>query len=341
MGAQRKVIYRHRNINGIVKATICLCIVVVLCISLSSIAIAGVVGDYTITSEAAIIIDFDTGLVIYEHNADELRVPASMVKMIAVHVVFDEIRAGNITLDTLVEVTESTSEFSFSRAFSNVPLHLDSTYSIRELLDVVIVRSASAATIALGEALFGSEDALIRRMNQKASEHGIPAEFHDSWGGSPDNRISARGMAEMTRLLIMEHPEVLDFTSQVYVVFEEIEYNNTNALLVEYEGIDGFKTGFTNPAGWCFSGTAIINGRRIITITMGSIHGYRFPDTVTLLDYGFANYGITFANYFRDAVNPTDSDISVKNALMPISKFEIDLAQYFDILEIAIFLNDN
>ncbi|MCL2424740.1 MAG: D-alanyl-D-alanine carboxypeptidase [Oscillospiraceae bacterium] len=318
-----------------------MCIVIALCISLSSAAFAGVIGDYTITSEAAIIIDFDTGLVIYEHNADELRVPASMVKMIAVHVVFDAIRDGHITLDTLVEVSESTSEFSFNRAFSNVPLHLDSSYSIRELLDVVIVRSASAATIALGEALFGSEEALIRRMNQKALEHGIPAEFHDSWGGSPENRISARGMAEMTRLLIVEHPEVLDFTSQVYVVFEEIEYVNTNALLVDYEGVDGFKTGFTNPAGWCFSGTATLNGRRIITITMGSVRGYRFPDTVTLLDYGFDNYGAAFANYFRNTIRPIDFDIPVKNALMPISMFDIEMAQHFDIREIAIFLNEN
>jgi len=326
---------------NIVKSTISFIIIVALSVTFTTIALAREVGDYTITSEAAIIMDFDTGLVIYEFNADELRVPASMVKMVAVHVVFDAIRDGLITFDTVVEISESTSEFSFNRGFSNVPLHLDSTYTIRELLDVVIVRSASAATIALGEALFGSEEGLIDYMNQKAVELGIEAEFHDSWGGSPDNRISARGMAEMTRALIMEFPEVLEFTSQTSVIFEEIEYNNTNPLLIDYYGLDGFKTGFTNPAGWCFSGTAERDSRRIITITMGSERGYRFPDTIILLDYGFYNYGLAFANHFRNEISSVNSAQNARTALMPIQLFDTEMAQKLDIRDIAIFLNEN
>jgi len=323
------------------KIIISIIIIIALSLTLTSTVLAEVVGDYTITSEAAIIIDFDTGIVIYEYNADEQRVPASMVKMVAVHVVFDAIRDGIITLDTVVVVNEETSEFSFNRGFSNVPLHPDSTYTIRELLDVVIVRSASAATIALGEAAFGSEEALIARMNQKTTDLGIEADFHDSWGGSPDNRISARGMADMTRALIMEYPEVLEFTSQTSVIFEEIEYTNTNPLLTTYYGLDGFKTGFTNPAGWCFSGTAERNNRRIITITMGSERGYRFPDTEILLDYGFSNYGSAFASYFRNEITAINSKQNARTSLIPIQKFDIEMTQHFDIRELAIFLNEN
>ena len=299
------------------------------------------VGSYEITSEAAIVIDFETGLVIYEHNADEQRVPASMAKMVAVHVVLDAIRDGFVSLDTVVEISESTSAFSYRRAYSNVPMPLESTYTIRELLDVIIVRSASASTIALGEAVFGSEAAMVAKMNEKAKQLGIAAEFHDSWGGSPDNRISARGMAEMTRVLLKEYPEVLEITSKKSVIFDEIPYNSTNLLVDDYYGIDGFKTGFTNPAGWCFTGTAIQNGRRLISVTMGSMQGYRFPDSMILLDYGFANYSFTIANHFRSAIQPSGSYKIVNSTIVPISMYNINEARYIELRDLAMILNEN
>ena len=310
-------------------------------ITLPSVAMARDIGDYTLSSAAAIVIDFDTGIAIYEYNADEQRVPASMLKMVAVHVVLDAISDGIISLDTMVDISESTSEFSLDRVFSNVPLSYEYQYSVRELLDVVIVRSAGAATVALGEAIFGSEEAFVAQMNRKAEELGIQATFHDSWGGSPDNRISARGMAEMTRALIAEHPDVLYFTSQRSITFNDIDLNNTNQLLGNFEGADGFKTGFTTPAGWCFSGTAIRNERRVISVTMGSEREYRFTDSIALLNYGFNNYGAGFATYFRTAASPSHFYHPVNNALIPIQMFDVDMARYFGIRELAIILNEN
>ena len=303
-------------------------------------------GDSEITSKAAIVIDYYTGIVIFEHNADELRVPASMVKMVAVHVVLDAIKDGFVNLNTIVDISNRTRAFSYNRAFSNVPLLLESTYTISELLDVVIVRSASAATIALGEAIFGSEEALIGKMNEKAATLGVIAEFHDSWGGSPFNRVSARGMAEMTRALIKEHPEVLEITSQSYVVFDETEYNNTNWLLSNFEGLDGFKTGFTNPAGWCFTGTAVQGGRRIISVTMGSEPGFRFPDSTILLNYGFSSFNQTMAHHFRNAVNPLYSNPLYTNPIspriiVPIILYNIEEASHFTLRDLALILGNN
>jgi len=293
-----------------------------------------------LTSQAAIVIDYATGLVIYEYNADELRVPASMTKMFAVYVVFDAVRDGLVSMDTMIPITDESSLFSYNRAYSNVPKPFGSAYSLKSLLDVVIVRSASAATIALGEGIFGSEEALVARMNLKAEQLGIIAEFHDSWGGSPNNRISARSMAEMTRSFITEYPEVLNFTSQKSVYFDEINYGSTNLLLDSYPGVDGLKTGFTRPAGWCFTGTAMQEGRRIISVTMGSEQGHRFTDSEHLLDYGFLNYSIIISNYFRDSILQTEEDRHNSSLLVPISMYNIEKSQYLNILDLAEILNE-
>ena len=292
-----------------------------------------------ISSEAAFVMDFTTGLVIYEFNADELRVPASMTKMVAVFVVFDAIKDGLIGLDTVMEFSEETSNFSYNRAFSNVPMPLESIYTAEQLLEVVIIRSASAATIALGEGIFGSEEALVAKMNNKAEQLGVEATFRDSWGGSPNNRISARGMAEITRALIYEYPEVLTITSMRSVFFDDIEYRNTNLLLTDYEGVDGLKTGFTNPAGWCFTGTALLEERRIISVTMGSVQGYRFPDSVILLDYGFENYNIKIAGHFRGSLHKLDIFQNIRSPLVPITAYNIDEAYSLGIRNLAIILN--
>jgi len=318
--------------------------VVIITVSLLSIMVVTAeapVGDEIITSEAAIVIDHDTGLVIYQHNIDALRVPASMTKMIAVYVVLDAIRDGIISYDTIIEVSDNASDFSFDRAYTNVPMPRDSSYTVRELLDVVIVRSAGAATVALGEGIYGSEEELVSKMNEKMSQLGINASFSDCWGGSRDNRISARGMADMTRALVKEYPEVLSFTSQSSVMFDEISYGNTNMLIGEYDGVDGLKTGFTNPAGWCFTATALQEERRIISVTMGSEQGYRFSDSVILLDYGFDNYGPVIADHFRSSLQSSDLLQTADTTLVPITMYNIDEAANIELRNLALILNED
>jgi len=298
------------------------------------------VGEEFVSSEAAIVMDFDTGLIIYEYNADILRVPASMAKMAAVYVIFDAIRDGLVSYETRVEISESLSLFSYNRGFSNVPMPEESSYTVRELLDVVIVRSASAATVALAEAIFGSEEVLVAKMNEKAVQLDIEATFFDSWGRSPHNRISAHGMAELTRALIKEYPEVLDITSKREVYFDERSYRSTNLLLGEYDGINGFKTGFTNPAGWCFTGTAQQDGRRIISVTMGSVYGYRFPDSTILLNYGFENYSTVIASHFRNEIHKENFPQFNNTTLVPISMYNIYATRYLEMRNLAIALNE-
>jgi len=264
-------------------------VIVALSFVLPFYAGAAYVGGVEISSKGAAVIDFETGLLIYGYNEAVQRVPASMLKMVAIHVVYDAIKDGKVTFDSRIKISPSTSAFSRNKTYSNVVLVEGATYSVRELVEVVIVRSACAATVALGEGIFGSERAIVNKMNEKARSLNIRASFVDCWGGSPDNRVSPLAFAWLMRALLMDHPGVLEISSKKSVTFGGETLANSNLRLGVYPGMDGLKTGFTDPAGYCFTGTAERNGRRMIAVTMGSTLESRYPDADALLDYGFAN----------------------------------------------------
>jgi D-alanyl-D-alanine carboxypeptidase len=120
-------------------------------------------------------------------------------------------------------------------------------------------------------------------------------------------------MAEMTRALIMEYPEVLAVASKYSVRFDRITYFTTNVLLDNYIGMDGMKTGFTTPAGYCFTGTAQRGDRRMISVTLGSTQASRFLDSRILLDYGFDNIDRVLEEYYDgiDIDDEDDNDIAI------------------------------
>ena len=156
-------------------------IVIAMSFVLPITAEAASVGGQNVTSQGACIIDFDTGIVLFGHEADTQRVPASMTKLVAVYVIYDAIRDGEISLDTETAVSNSVSDMSYNWEYSNVPIPRGSSVTISELIDVSIIWSACAATVALAEALSGSEEAFVERMNEKVALLGIDAEFHDSY----------------------------------------------------------------------------------------------------------------------------------------------------------------
>ena len=297
-------------------------------------------GDHELSSQGAIVIDCETGVVLFGLSENTRRVPASTIKVLAVYVVYDAIKAGKASLSTKAVISASTSEFSRDRTWSNVPLNEGASFTIRELLEVVLIRSACAATVALGEAVFGSEKNLITRMKEKATQLGIDVRIYDSWGGSPDNRISPKGLAEITRGLIRDYPEVLDITSKRNVTFNGVTYGTSNLLLGSYNGLDGFKTGFTNPAGYCFIGTALRNGRRLISVTMGSSLESRYPDTKAMLDYGFAvaDEKIDIALGIKRA-KPSDASLVIDGVQWPLTAYLIDDYHYFKLRDVAFLLS--
>ena len=317
-------------------------VIIILSIIVPVAAQAAMVGGTRISSSGAVVIDFETGIVLFGHNETVQRVPASMVKMVAVHVIYDAIRDGKTTMDSRIRISQSTAEFSRDRTWSNVTLVADTTYSVRELLEVVIIRSANAATVALGEGIFGSEAAFVHQMNAKAGELNIRAHFADSWGGSPDNRISPLALAWMMRALLQDHPEVIEISSMRSVRFRGSDpLPNTNHLLTRYSGADGLKTGFTNPAGFCLVGTAVRDGRRLISVVMGNSVETRFPDTETLLNFGFANAERILDDHFgRNRAAPSSANLILNGEEMPISAYLIDGSHYFKLRDIAFLLMD-
>ena len=305
--------------------------IIIISVAAPVFAAAVSIGDYELSSQGAIVMDVGTGEVLFEHNADVRRVPASMMKLLAIYVVYDALKSGKAKLSDAIVINTAISDFSYDRTWSNVPLPVGMSVTIGELMEVVLVRSACAATVAMAEAVFGSEAAIISKMQSKATALGIKATIKDCWGGSPDNSISPRGFAVMTRGLLLDYPQILEITSKKSVTFKGVSYNTSNLLLGEYQGLDGLKTGFTNPAGYCFTGTAIRDGHRLIAITMGSSLSSRYPDVRAMLNYGFSLYEkaqISTANLVIDGVS------------VPLTAYLINDYHYFKLRDVAFLLNN-
>jgi len=323
------------------QALIVIAVIIVLTIIAPIQAQAAKVGNADITSKGAVVIDFDTGLILYSHNENNLRVPASMIKVLAAYVIYDAVKAGEISFDTMVKISKSTSELSVRSGYANVALNEGASYKLSQLMEATLVPSACAAPVAMGEAVCGSEKAFIARMKEKATQLGVETRISDCWGASPDNRISPLGMAIITRNFIMEHPEVLSITSKRTINFYGEERKTTNKLLGDYPGIDGFKTGFTNPAGFCFIGTAKQGGRRIIAVTMGSETELgRFADARVLLNYGFSVADKVIAEHNKsNYVNPSSANMILDGKTVPLSAYLINDSHYFKLRDIAYLLS--
>ena len=241
---------------------------------------------------SAIVMDYETGYVIYEKDADTLRVPASMTKVMTAYLIFEEIEAGRLTLDTKITISHRVSDLSKNPNYpAMVYLREGSQVSVDMLLKLIFLPSASAACVAMAEEIAGSQESFVARMNETAKTLGIDAEYHNCHGASP-NHITARAQAELTRSFLQRFPQVLDYTSLKSVYFNGKTYYNSNRLIQDsyrYEGADGFKTGTTSAAGFCLTATAVSGERRLITVVMKSLSDHwRFTDTTTLLDEGFA-----------------------------------------------------
>jgi len=276
-----KVLYKT-----LFKGTIVLSVLLMLTPFVCPVASANMVDDYRLTARGAIVLDFETGEELYSHNADIIRPPASMTKMMTVYLVYEAISKGTISLDTVVPISSSVAQFSVNPNETNVPLSRSGTYTVDELLDVTIAISAGGATRALAELVGGTMRDFIKMMNDKVAEWELDAVFYNASGGS-NSKMSPRAMATITRNTILEFPEVLEKTSKPTIEYKGQTYESTNLLFGSYRGIDGYKTGTNNAAGACFTGTAKRGDIRIIAVVMGSSWERRFKDTAALMDYGF------------------------------------------------------
>lgn len=285
-----------------------------------------------ISAKAAILVNFNTGKILYAKNADKPMSPASMTKMMTEYLVLEAIENGDLSWDTKVSISDYAYEISQNYQLSNVPLLKNVQYTIEELYKAMVIESANGATIALAEAVAGSEAQFVKMMNQKARELGLQTfKFvnstglnnsslsgkHPAGGPNEENMMSARATAKLAYHLIKDHPEVLKYTSIKKALFKTgfpegrpFEMENWNWMLpgfvYGYEGVDGLKTGTTEKAGYCFTATAKGGDTRLISVVMkASSYEERFNETRKLLNFGFHQFkevtliekGQTFQNY--------------------------------------------
>lgn len=306
------------------KISVLLCAIMAFQLFFISTSNAAYIGNNTISSSGACVMDYNTGEVLYEYNGNIPRVPASMTKIMNIYCVYEAIANGEISLDTVVPISENVYNKSRNSVYQSVlPLYYNTAYTVDEMIGVVVTYSASGAAIALAELVGGSEAAFVERMNKKAADMGIDAYYYDSCGIA-DNKVSPIAMASLARNIIRDYPDILTRSAKKSVAFHGNNYNTTNHLLdtYYYSGADGLKTGTTPAAGYCFCGTAVRNGRRMISVTMASSStGARFTDTAKLLDYGFSiaadKYDSIYYTNMRTFINGKEIPTMAYNGISP------------------------
>jgi D-alanyl-D-alanine carboxypeptidase (penicillin-binding protein 5/6) len=272
---------------------------------------AELTGDF----KSAIVIDAETGLVLAASSPDERRQPASMLKMMTELIVLERVAKGDLTMDEMVRISAHASKMGGSQVY----LKHNTEFSVEDLLRALAIHSANDAAVALAEHTAGSVEAFVDLMNMKAQELGMNGTHFQSvhglppgWKQEPD-LTTARDMAILGQHLV-KYPEALEWSATATAPFENGTFTtlyNPNKLIGKFRGLDGLKTGYTGPAGFCVTATAVQMGKRLISVVMGcSSDNARATETTRLLSYGFNAFKQVAV--FPEAGALLDSEIKVK-----------------------------
>lgn len=267
--------------------------------------------------DSAVLIEPTTGEVLMSLNADLPLPPASMTKMMTEYLVTEAVKNGQLSWDQTVSIQENASLQEGSRIY----LAQGDQHTVRELYIAMAVGSANDATVALAELVSGSEEQFVALMNETAQKMGMKTAFFINSTGldradmpekfrpeaDRETVMSAMDAAILAKYIVTDHPDFTEFTTIQSYKFRErddkpiINYNwmleankdIANFKAYAYPGLDGLKTGHTSKAGNCFTGTAVRDGMRLISVVMGAdSEAHRFTETKKVLDFGFNNFEI-------------------------------------------------
>ena len=264
-------------------------------------------------AKSAIAIDAKTGQIIYAKDDKQTYPVASMSKLLTAYILLQAIHEGKITWETKVTPTVTEVDISNNTELTNVPLKEGHSYTIKQLYQAMLVGSANAATMLIGNAISGTQTKFIDKMRETTkslgitdakiySANGLTAkylgdEIYPNTDENAENEFSVRDMAIISQKLVERYPEVLETTKLTKVDFNDngeiTTVNNTNELLQDdsHLEVDGLKTGTSDAAGYCFASTTNKDGHRIITVIDGAKdNDARFDQTKNLLNYIYNNY---------------------------------------------------
>ncbi len=248
---------------------------------------------FALETPSYILVEAQTGTVIFEHNADQRRPVASVTKLMTILLTLEALNAGTVSPADMVTASKAAAGMGGSQAL----LDAGSAYKLDELLKATIIASANDAAVALAEHIAGTEQHFIDRMNARAAELGLTNTAYKNCTGLPaeGQYTSARDVAALSRE-VGRHPRFFQYSTiwmdtLTHPGGRTTDLTNTNRLVRFYTGCDGFKTGSTNEARYCISATAKQDGMRLIAVVLGTAASQtRFNEARKMLEYGFASY---------------------------------------------------
>ena len=267
-------------------------LLVLLLLPLSALANASLVpSPPTINADSYLVIDFDTGAVLVEHNADLQLPPASLTKLMTAYILAEEVELGRLSLSDSVRVSRNAwSQNPVFNGSSLMWIEPGKPVTVAELERGIVISSGNDATVAIAEHIAGSEAAFVDLMNQYARKMGLTGtHFENSHGlPHPDHLATARDLVTTAVAAIRDHPERYAVYKEQSYTYNDITQYNRNHLLREDDSVDGLKTGYTSVAGYGLVASAKRDGMRLISVVMGSSSpSSRKAETRSLLNYGF------------------------------------------------------
>ena len=243
---------------------------------------------------AACLIEQNSGLIIYDYNMHEKLRPASVTKIMSLLLIMEALDSGKIQLTDKIPCTEDAAKMGGSQIW----LDVRETLTVEEMLKAICVVSANDCVVAMADYLEGSQDAFVKKMNQKAQELGMnDTTFKNCHGIDEDGHLtSAYDIAIMSRELLMNHPSITKYTTIWMDSLRDGKSSlvNTNKLVRNYNGCTGLKTGSTSIALYNLSASATRNNLSLIAVVLKApTPAIRFSNAQKLLDYGFSNYTVT------------------------------------------------
>ena len=264
-------------------------LIILLSLLISALAFGQTVPSPAVAARAWLLVDQFSGQSLAEHEADARIEPASLTKLMTAYLTFASLKQGTLKNDQVVPVSESAWKAPGSRMF----IEPKKPVTVDELVHGMIIQSGNDACIALAEAIAGSEEAFVQRMNLEARRLGLANTHYMNAAGLPDPQhyTTARDLAKLVQALIRDFPEYYPIYSQKEYTYNKITQPNRNRLLWLDPSVDGVKPGHTEAAGFCLIASAKRGSRRLISIVLGTdSDSMRAQEAQRLLNHGFQNF---------------------------------------------------
>ena len=256
---------------------------------MSTVGLLSSVPAPAIAARAWVTIDVTSDQVLAEERSGERIEPASLTKVMSAYLVFNALKEKRLTLAQTVNVSQKAWRTGGSRLF----IEPRKPVTVEELIRGMITQSGNDATVALAEAVAGSEDAFVALMNQEATRLGLKETHFTNSTGLPDPQhvTTVRDLALLAKRLIQDHPDYYGYYKERQFTYNKITQPNRNRLLWVDPSVDGMKTGHTDAAGYCLIASAMRGDRRVLTVLVGaSSENARAQESLKLLNWGFQNF---------------------------------------------------